>query len=238
MSTISKFKMPPVYAAHDTNVTTSLLIPANVCPFTPMMIEIPDNVAPHFLITNIALNDISQQIYAGAIPASLFAASAHRREIAMKTIDSQAELRISATNISSEARSFHASIEGIPHRTEPIDQSSLQIVGFGQTTVPGNRVCRISVEPQINITPEWLHVPPHVLESFQIDDVISCCRLVPSYVPKHFLSKRALECCGAICFVPHPVVSIDHLITISVTNLDASPQNFQAAILGSLARTP
>ena len=244
MPKATRFELPTITAGHNCDATTLLILPPEACPFTPTGLVIPDDVAPHFLITDIKVGKNSQLMSVGAVPASLFAKSAPRHNLAMDLADDRSAFVISATNISEKARNFRCSVEGIsaiPASVGPeIPGPYLHVVGFGCTLVQGGcgyTTAHINVEPQIAIVPQWLHVPPHVLEHFEIDAVFVHYRLDSSSkrssVPEHLLAKPQLGRSGAICLVPDPVAPLHQFITISVTNTDAQSRNFEAAILGT-----
>ena len=240
MTKTTRFELPTTNVGHNSDITTYLYLPPDACPFTPTGLIIPDDVAPHFLITSISVGLDSQLLSVGAIPASLFAESAHRHAFAMDPADEKKLFKVSVTNISAQARNFQGSVEGIPASADPgIPKPTLRMVGFGCTLVEGGCGCtsaNINVEPQITIVPQWLHVPPHVLEHFEINDIFICSLHSPhrsGSVPKHFLTKQQIERSGAICLVPNPVAPTGMFITISVTNTDSQSRNFETAILGT-----
>lgn len=231
-----RFQMPSTQVSHNTDVTTYLYLPPDACPFTPTGIVIPDEIAPHFLITNIAVGLDTQQVSTGAIPASLFAASARRRELAMDLVTDTKMFKISATNISPVPQNLKIEVEGLP-ASELLPPDLLHVVGFGSTSVPPMSAANINVQPQFNIIPQYLHVPPHVLEHFWIHEIrlISlpdCMEAPPCCVPKHFLLKEHLELDGAIALRPGEIAPRNRFIMIGITNKDSQARNFQAAILG------
>ena len=213
------------------NDYVKLTVPKHRLPFFPAYFIIPDDVAPHFLITAIRIGRDSQLISPGAIPAELFEESAPEIRLILDQISDpeRDELRVSATNISDQKRLFTMQVMGYvgsPGYASP----PVHILGYGFTSVPGNGAANILVQPQRSFIPQSLFLPRATRDNFRIESVKSS--MMKTDTPLHDPNAQSRD--RFIELSRQPSIEVRPFITISVTNTSPAQKSFSAAIMGSL----
>jgi hypothetical protein len=205
-------------------------------PFSLAWVTVPDDVAPHFLVTDLRIRRNSQLLSAGAVPASLFAESQlgaadleHTRLLTCPAKPGD-EIVIDVTNTSSERRRFSVELHGWRDSIPP-DLLPVLLLGYGNTLVKGEEHANVSVQPQVpTFRPFRLHVPPHVLDDFEVQDVFMNPPMGSrSKVNQSDLHDTKLRAGGRISLEPIDMP----FLTIAVWNRDSKSHFFNAVILGS-----
>ena len=197
----------------------------------------PDEAAPHFLVTDLSVNKYSQLQSVGAVPASLFAESQLRAADLEHTrlftgpARPGDEVVVEVVNTSRERRRFSAELHGWHADSVPPDLLPTMLLGYGNTLVRGGKHANINVQPQTPVfRPHRLHVPPHVLDDFEVLDVFmdsvvgNRSRVNPS-----LLHVSKLRAGGLISLEPDTMP----FLTIAVRNHTQEPHFFNAVVLGS-----
>jgi hypothetical protein len=115
-------------------------------------------------------------------------------------------------------------------RTLPPRSAREFIIGFGSTAIPGLASANINVQPQVIFRPERIVIPSHIAANFLITDIKvgKNSQLVsPGAIPAVVFVENAFG-----VRLKMDTAQIAQFITISVTNQNNAPRNFQGAIIG------
>jgi len=82
------------------------------CHFRPERLEIPPEVAPDFLLTDIKVGKNSQLVSTGALPAVMFTEQAFGVRLKMDTAQISMFVTVSVTNQNAQARNFQGGLVG------------------------------------------------------------------------------------------------------------------------------
>lgn len=230
--------LPEITVEPQSTVTTTHVV--HKSPFSLAWVTVPDEAAPHFLVTDLRIKRRSQLSSTGAVPASLFAVSQlyaadleHTR-LLTELAQPGEEVVVKAVNTSHERRRFSAELHGWHADSVPPDLLPTMLLGYGNTLVKGEKRSNINVQPQTpTFRPTRLHVPPHVLDNFEILDVFvnavigNRSRVIPSR-----LRVSKLRAGRLISLEPDPAIDMP-FFTITVRNHTQEPHFFNAVILGS-----
>lgn len=209
-------------------------------PFSLAWVTVPDEAAPHFLVTGLSVKKYSQLLSVGAVPASLFAESqlhaADLEHTRLLTVPARPgdEVVIEVVNTSRERRRFSAELHGWHADSVPPDLLPTMLLGYGNTLVKGGESANINVQPQLTLfRPHRLHVPPHVLDDFEVLDVFTNAVVGNrSRVNPSLLHASKLRAGGLISLEPDSKIDMPFL-TIAVRNHTQEPHFFNAVVLGS-----
>jgi hypothetical protein len=200
----------------------------------PVGLVLPDDVAEHLLVVGISIDKRAQLRSVGAVPATLFALSAPRRDLTIDLISPGQRLRVGLVNLGPKDVLLRG---GLRCLLAPSNLPGLVVLGYGNTRVAGHGSAHVNVQPQVDLEPIFLHVPPRLLEWFEVEEVFS-------YVPQKddsraervrtqaSLTRDRLKRDGSLGFSPVPVVRKSQFLTVSVRNRSAEAHDFSAAILG------
>lgn len=217
-------------------------------PFLPTWVAIPDEMARHFLVTDIKIGKNSQLVSTGCLPASLFDESMSKR-INLEDIGLSIEhlvpnstrdtFRISVTNASNNSQTITIDIYGRYIGDRPHNIEFKYALGLGSTLITHNGSANIHVQPQRNFIPSHLFVPSHVLDGIVVDELYTdhLGEKMPtrrSYVMPATLLEDRLRQNGHITLSPQSIVETSQFVTLAVTNHSPSKQYFTGAILGSI----
>lgn len=203
----------------------------------PIGLVVPDDVAEHLFVVDVNVGDRSQLLSVGAVPATLFAESAPRRDLMIDPLSPGQRLRVELVNAGSGDVLFRG---GLRCLLEPPSRLGLVVLGYGSTRVMGRGSANINVQPQVDFEPTFIHVPPRLLEWFDVEEV-------RSYVPQEDdsrakrvrlsagaeqLTRDRLERNGSLRLSPVSVVRTSQFLTVAIRNRSAQSHDFSAAILG------
>jgi hypothetical protein len=227
-----------------------IITPPINSPFLPAWFSIPDEIARHFLLTNVKIGKNSQLISIGCLPASLFAESMLARidldEIGLSSMEhlvpnsTRDTITLSVTNTSDLPQKITADVLGRPIGDRPSNVDFKYALGLGHTTVRGNSSANINVQPPIDFIPSHLFLPNHVLDDLLVTDLYAIhVRDEPSsprsYVLPVNLQEDQLRLSGRVTLSPRSVVKTNQFLTLSVTNRSPHDRYFTGAVLGSPA---
>ena len=148
--------------------------------FQPLRLVIPDDVARHFLITDIKVGRCSQLFSAACLPASLFAESAPVDHYQFDVVRPGMSISVSAYNMSYEARKLTIRVEG---ETSPLkwgERDRGGICGLGHTLIGRWQTVNVIAWSQVVFEPRRLYVPPELLDSVIVEEVAK----IPTYLPR------------------------------------------------------
>lgn len=147
-------------------------------PFQILNMVVDAEVARDFLVTDVKVGKNSQLVSTGAIHASYFAQRGEREDLMFNVLQRGGMMTIDVQNASEEPRTFAATLRGI---LEPKGEGrwarpvrlpkGRYAVGFGSTLVRSRTGAKVYVQPQVELAPDCLIVPPETLESFKIVDL-------------------------------------------------------------------
>jgi hypothetical protein len=208
-------------------------------PFRVDAIRIPDEVAGHFLVTDVKVGKNSQLLTVGAVPAAVFSESSRVLQPELDVLHEGDSLTLSVTCASIEDQVFSAEVLG--HQVQPgealLRARRRMVLGLGRTLVQPGQWARIDVQPQCPFRPDGLVVPTKVAKHFKIVDF---------KVGKNTQSQLfdGLAPWGVSVSAEHfaenserPVVRMDQaqvsmLVAVAVENISDRPQYFQGAVAG------
>ena len=237
--------VPPLESAE---VFTSL--PSMRGAFWPSWLSIPDEVARHLLVTDVKVGKNSQNVSGGCVPASLFAESrvppVGSRLLLDTMVTAHLELRVSITNTSDEPVRLSGQVLGT--HDDSGASLGLLLLGLGHNLVAPGKF-RLSVQPQVTISPVRLFVPDHLLQHFTVLSV-SCrsyshgCKTSrgvescdggqpPSSVPTTSLVPSNLRGPGEVRLVPLPTVRASDFLDLVLVNESREARWFSGAVLGT-----
>lgn len=213
--------------------------------FFPTRIVLPDDVAPHFLVTDVRVGKDSQLWSAGALPGELFAESGPRLDLLLDECRPGAKVTVCAQSRSGEAREFRCWVQG----TRSVATGSRKVVvGYGSTRCRGS--LSISVEPQRPFRPTHLFLPSDVARDFAVESVEQSAAfrvrggkaekvdLDPSETSVGVLGEAVSGSSGALVPVrmsPSEVVRPGRFLTLRVASEGGEERTFRAAVVGDSA---
>jgi hypothetical protein len=203
----------------------------------PVGLVLPDDVAEHLLVAGIYTDKLAQLRGGGAVPATLFRESAPRRDLMIDLISPGQSLRVGIVNAGPADVLFRGELRC---RLAPPSRLGLRVLGYGRTRVAGLSAANVNVQPQVDLEPTFLHVPPRLLEWFDVEEVFSYvpqeedsrAERVRPRAPVEQLTRNHLEHDGSLRLSLVPVVRKSQFLTVSVRNRSAVAHDFSAAILG------
>jgi hypothetical protein len=229
-------------------------VPAERGKFKPTWFEVPDHLAPHFIVTDIKIGNSSQLISVGAFSVEVFASSAPKDEFECEVAPVGKRVAVSVTNISNLAMEFTCKVWG---HHGPVDETFTKprglLFGLGYVKdIPAGNELVLKVQPQTDFNPYRLHLPKSVLarftikavESLQAHTVLSTSDAAPlepatdlpitSSIDSGSLSKENLSAAGIIGFAPKQILTQNDIIKLVVTNTSSEQADFTGLLLGVL----
>jgi hypothetical protein len=220
-------------------------------PFLPTWFSIPDEMAQHFLVTDVKIGKNLQTISTGCLPASLFAESMSRRldldkiglnmehMVPSGPHDSRGTLILSLTNASDELQEITIDVIGLETGSKPANVDFKHSLGFGSTSVAGNSSANLHVQPQVDFSPSHLLIPNHVLDDFLVTSLWTTLRDKDAPNPRSSampdsLRDKNLRYAGLVSLSPRPMVTQGQFLILEVTNRSSRAKNFSGAVLSSL----
>lgn len=207
----------------------------------PIRIVLPDDVAPHFHVTEVRVGLNSQLISIGAVPGELFAESGPCFDLLLDECSFGTKVTVCAQSRSGEARKFGCWVWG----KRLIDAGSRKVVlGYGSTNSRGSLT--VNVEPQRPFRPTHLFLPSEVGRDFTVESIEQSSTwrvrggkaekvdLDPSEMSKGVLGKAVSTSAGSLVTVrmsPSEVVRPGRFLTLRVCGSDRE-RTFRAAIVG------
>lgn len=216
----------------------------------PTQIVIPNDVAPHFLVTDVKVGRNSQFLSAACVPASFFAESSPRDDLLFEILQPGMMLALSVTNISDVSREFRCTVRG-QAAASPHDGCG-SLCGLGYTEIPPGESASINTQSQVVFAPDRLFIPRDVLEKTTIHRisklnayVVESLQPVPrpilnpnpqrtADVPSSELTRENLLGDGCFRLQPNPIVTCNDLVVIDVTNDSKEPLWFCGALVGKI----
>ena len=207
----------------------------------PTWIDIPEDVAPHFVVTDVKVGMNSQLVSTGCVPATFFTKRARRKDLLLDLLPSDLNFILSVTNITGSDQKFSFVLHGAPvpadHRRSLRDSALEAVLGLGLTLVKPGEHATINVEPQLVFSPRRLHLPPDVLESFEVHELVKLPMLgaLPSSrVSSHYLKTDRLRQNGIIDLWPDPRTRPSQYLSLMVTNHAGRTLGFRGALAGQV----
>jgi hypothetical protein len=250
-SETTRYPLPECVVQPRSSVEVYTSYPGTREPFTPAWFLIPDEAARHLLVTDIKVGKNSQNASCACVPASLFSKAAWRGLLGgclrMVQLRDGMEIRLSLTNTSTEQVRFAGEVVGY-HGDEPPPGQRLYLCGLGHNLVQPGGSFRLSVQPQVSLSPRRLFVPDDVLSHFVVrraevlpsshgyrdDQGCHAAGGIPAVaaVPPRMLTRRSLRAGGEVRFVPASTLQPSAFICLDVVNESGEPQWFGGAMLG------
>lgn len=217
----------------DAIISSATVSPGNT--LYPVGITISEKIASSLVIQDIKIGQNSQLAAGYSVPGSLFSDEQtpvliRLDRLRLDRLQSGLRLHLNVSNKSSRPIEFSGNIVCT---LEERPTNWPVIVGLGQNTV--DRTVTITIRPYGMFEPTYLHVPPHLLDVFEIISLETERYLdsdVDSMVHPTCLASKYLREIGKIAFNPHPVIPAGHPIFLKVSNKMSTPRVFQGAILG------
>jgi len=207
-------------------------------PHRPCQLSIPDEVAEHFLITDIKVGRYSQMIGASCLPASAFAASARAEEIYCDWCREGEYVTVSVTCTSSDAQKISVLLRG----REPGAESALApgqrrtLAGLGHTIVRAKESAIVRVVEQEPFAVDRLIVPAEIREHFDLVGLQAKDRqekravsIAAPFGPLRYYDPMSE---GRVCMIPPRPVDPGDAIELEVRNVSPQSRAFYGALGG------
>lgn len=216
---------------------TMLDLPAGA---VPTWLEVPDELADHFVVTDLRVGLDSQLCSTGAVPAALFARGAPRDELLLDPVRSPRDsLSVAVTNLGPGRMAFSC---------RPIFSDDSRLARYGRARVVGLGVSwiaplgsmNVNVEPQRRFVPDRLFVPRSVLERVDVEgvDVFNFDLDKGSYdlvetVSPGQLTRESLLGDGLFHLSPGRSVGPRECLTVRFRNRTDAPVDVLGVVLGA-----
>lgn len=231
MSTHAKYQIPDLVVEPHCSSKINYPVPLESGSYRPSWIQVPDDIAPHFLIGDIQVGHTSQLAGISCVPASLFAESMPVENLRFDLISSERPtFSIWITNTTSTPQVFRACLYG-HHVSEASDRllnGSLVVFGLGHHPVRPRAKMMLNVQPTMTIYPVKLFLPNDVTENFAVESITCTSSAVD---PSLLDGKRLSSGNNSISLQPNPLVTPANQITISAINTARRSAAFTGAFV-------
>lgn len=235
MSSHARYQVPDLVVNPCSSAKITCPVPLEDGPYRPSWIQIPDDVAPHFMITDLHVGRFSQLAGISCVPSSLFAESAPVENLHFDFVDdTNPTFSIWVTNVTNSPQVFRACLcghhefrsrSGLP---DYLLNGSHVVFGLGHHPVRPRAKMVLNVQPTMTICPARLFLPSDVANSFAVESVTCTTSSVdPSLLDGKRLSSRN----DSISLQPNPLVTPANQITISAINTDRQSLAFTGAFV-------
>lgn len=228
----TRYELPGVLVDPLSSARISWQLPPDTCPYLLTWLIVPDDISPHFLVTDIMVGKNSSLCSINCLPASLFATSEPEDELRFNACSPGKYISIDITNTSNSHQPFRCTLVGrhAEDRTRPPKTNKVTL-GLGSTKIQPRSVLKLSVESQVEMTPEQLFVPPDLLAKVSIKSVT----MNGSAVDQASLTReKLLSHPRTIEILPNKILHCSEILTIEVENETDSPLHFTGAVIGSI----
>jgi hypothetical protein len=234
------------------NATTHVEIISEGGPFKTHNIVVPEEVARDFLVLDFQVGKNSQFISTGAVSAYFFARRSRTEDLAFDTLPRGMKMRLSVTNLRDEPRTFSAVLRGelcpsslvtkLPgvlvgqdevsdprHRLASplLPRPRRAVLGLGCTAVSPGAVAKMSAQPQVGFRPDYLVVPPDVLDGLKVTSL----RVKGTNVLSRALDECELDFSSAS---PNSPMEIGDWLCVDVANESKVTRIFCGAVGGEM----
>jgi hypothetical protein len=191
-------------------------------PFRFREILVSKEVGQNFFVTDIKIDEKSQFISLGAVPASFFTDSARQKNIYFSTLSRDGMLELSVTNIHQKEQEFSAVLTGdVLEDHLQVDTRDRHFMGLGHTIVPSGGTTMVNLRAQIVFKPDGLIVPPEVSDNF----IVQYVKVDNEYVKKSECEFESFEA--------HKLQIADW-ICVSITNKTNIAKAFYGTVVGEI----
>lgn len=206
------------------NSSVNALVVSEKGPFRLLNMIVPDNVAPHFFVTDIKVGRNSQTISTGCIPASFFTERAKTLDLAFDTLPRGMTMTVSVTNSTPEAKKFKASMRGLLVGNEKgTHASDLAVLGLGHILIFPGQTARCRVQAQVVFKPNRLIIPTEILNGLRVSDL----RVVGESAMSRDLVNGEMD-------LDTSIMQIGDWLSIDVVNESNETKAFYGSVLGSM----
>lgn len=235
MSSHARYQVPDLVVNPHSSAKITCPIPLENGSYRPSWIQVPDDIAPHFMIGDLKVSLSSQLVGISCVPASLFAESMPFENLRFDLVNSECPaFTIWVTNTTSTPQVFRACLYG-HHESKLPDyllNGSHVVFGLGHHPVRPRAKMMLNVQPTMTICPARLFLPSNVANSFTIESV-TC--TTSSIDPSLLDGKRLSSGNDSISLQPNPLVTPTDQITITAINTTRQSVAFAGAFVCQLA---
>jgi hypothetical protein len=202
--------------------------------FWPNSLTIPHDVAEHFYVIDVKMDENSQFVSPGCLPALVFSDQATSEELDLAPLQTQSSrLTITVVNIASTTKTFKGTVKGT--KTSPAPDKPKKIyIGLGSTYVNPHQSFNVSAQLHDKTKLSRLIVPSSIADHFTITHIKTSYLL--DSAPETHLNKPT----PATVYVEHVTNLVDlsicvessAFITLTAENTGDNPQNFSGAFIG------
>lgn len=238
MCTIVEHSLGEVTVRPWQEATLSLTLSAGSRPFVPTWYQVPDDVAPHFVIEDVLIGHSRQFCSGGGVPAGIFADSSRFRRpdvsLVHDVLSVRSRLEMKVTNVTGRERVFRCEVVG--RDVEPgqtCGGGTYTVIGLetGMTRSRAGFEIRVNERMIFNVTPTNLYVPDELLDVFQVVQLQAFSANQLSVVPTKMLSPENLRGQAEISLRPCPTAQAGKLLTLLARHSSGGPSYFRGAVL-------
>jgi len=209
-------------------------------PFRVDSVRIPDEVARHFLVTDVKVGRNSQLLSVGAVPAAVFSESSWVQQPDLDVLREGDSLTLSVTCVSEVDQEFSAEVSGrqVQSGEALLRARRRMVLGLGSTSVRSGQWANICVQPQCPFRPDGLVIPSFVAQHFRLVDLKvgknSQANLFDGLKDLGPMSVSALHFTEVSERAPVRMdqAQVAMFVTVVVENVSDRLQNFQGVITG------
>jgi len=209
----------------------------------PVWLEVPDDLAGDFVVTDVKVG-LDSQLCAAAVPASLFARGAPRDELLLDPVrEPRGSLTISLANLSSRRAFLEGRVVFSSEDSRLARYRRARLVGLGVLHVAPQGLATLTVQPMWELVPDRFFVPRPVLEKVDVVslrvftwvDGVGAGELLDVVSPE-YLSRENLAGDGCFSFDlgKHREVNPRKCLVAHFRNRTDSPATVTGAVLGGV----
>jgi hypothetical protein len=154
------------------NGSTNIVVISEKGPFRPTRLVVPEEVGRNFLFTDIQVGKNSQFASSDAVHAIFFVDQEATKDFSFDFMPRGMTMTLKVTNLkaSNEPLAFSAILKGelISAESDVHHRTDRMALGLGATNVLPNKKTRIILRSQLVFRPDYLIVPPDVLDGLRV----------------------------------------------------------------------